>query len=62
MTVGLLDCVFEVSRVVRETGVTFDEAKEIVYAALEPKPEPESNIVRMSDYVRRMEEKTIGAL
>ena len=46
----------------RESGVTFEKALETVIAAHEPKSEPESNVVRMADHVRRKAEKTIGAL
>jgi hypothetical protein len=60
MTGGIFGYLFEAAALQRETGVTFDEALQIVDAA--HTPEPESNVVRMSDYVRRKDEKTIGAL
>jgi hypothetical protein len=60
MTGGLLDYVFEAAEIVRESGVTFDDAMAIVHAKHEP--EPESNVIRMADYVRQRAEKTTGAL
>jgi len=63
MTGGIFHYLFEAQNVIRETGVTFDEAMSIVHAAHEPEPEPpKSNVFRMSDYVRRTDEKTIVAL
>jgi hypothetical protein len=51
MTGGLLDYVFEASNIVRESGVTFDQALEIVHAA--HAPEPESNVIYSVDFSRR---------
>jgi hypothetical protein len=60
MTGGIFSYLFEAQDVIRQTGVTFDEALAIVHAA--HAPEPESNVIRMADYVRQKDEKTIGAL
>lgn len=54
MTGGLLDYVFEASRVIRETGVTFDEALAIVHTAHQPEPESESNVIYGVDFSRRL--------
>ena len=63
MTGGLLAIVFEAAQLQKDTGCTVDEAFEIVKASYEPKPEPpKSNVFRMSDFVRRKDENTIGAL
>jgi hypothetical protein len=51
MTGGLFAYIFEAQNVIREAGVTFDEALEIVYAAHEPKPE--SNVIYGVDFSRR---------
>jgi hypothetical protein len=63
MTGGLLDYAFEAAQLRRDTGCTPAEALEIVVASYEPEPEPpKSNVIRMSDFARRREDKTIGAL
>jgi hypothetical protein len=63
MTGGILAYVFEAQNVIRETGVTFDEAMEIVKVAHEPKPEPESNVVYGVDFLNKKPKgETIGAL
>jgi hypothetical protein len=58
MTAGLLDYLPKVMNVISETGVSFDEALEIVAAAHEPKPE--SNVIYGVDFSRRQAEDKNG--
>jgi hypothetical protein len=53
MTGGLVDYIFEAAKVVRESGVTFDQALEIVQAA--HAPEPESNVIYGVDFMKTKE-------
>lgn len=50
MTGGLVDYLFEATKVVSESGVTLDEALEIVQAA--HAPEPESNVIYGVDFTK----------
>jgi len=52
MTGGLVDYIFEATKVVRESGVTFDEALEIVHTKYQPAPE--SNVIYGVDFSRRL--------
>jgi hypothetical protein len=52
MTGGLLDYVFEAAKVVSESGVTFDQALEIVHT--KHQPAPESNVIYGVDFSRRL--------
>lgn len=52
MSGGLLDYVFEAQNVIRDTGVTFDEALAIVHAAHLPPP-PELNVVFGVDFANK---------
>jgi hypothetical protein len=54
MSGGLLDHVFEAAKVVRESGVTFDEAMQIVHT--KHQPAPESNVIYGVDFSRHKDE------
>jgi hypothetical protein len=51
MTGGILDHIFEATKVVSEAGVTFDEAMQIVHT--KHQPAPESNVIYGVDFSRR---------
>jgi hypothetical protein len=61
MTPGLFDYLPKVLTVIGETGVTFDEAVDIVHAAHLPPPPPESNVVYGVDFLNKTPKgETIG--
>ena len=55
MTLGILGDLQAACNIVRDTGLTLDEAYEILYPAPvpDPKPEPESNVIYGVDFSRR---------